>query len=109
MDAMDNVFLQLTDIIQNASIRCGIKPPVAADVAAAVTTEIRKYMRNNSLYFAGMTHGERKARRGQIKSDFNGKNYDEVCRKYQISRRTLYRALSCPNSMNPVNTADNDN
>ena len=97
MSDSDDVYIAIIKITDQVLRRLGISaPPVSLDVAAAITAEIRKYMRGNKVYFSCMTQDERKARRGQIRDDFDGTNYQEVCRKHQITRRTLYRALSPP-------------
>lgn len=94
MSESDEIYRHMQRQIQQAVVYFGIKPPISADLAESITTVIRKCMSQNTVYFSKMTNDERKERREKIKRDFTGTNYDEVCRKYKISKRTLYRALA---------------
>lgn len=68
-----------------AAVRIGVSPRVARILASSIESRME------------LLHGGRegKAKRNSwIRHDFNGCNHDEVCERYEISRRTLYRVLN---------------
>ncbi|WP_083831932.1 Mor transcription activator family protein [Azoarcus olearius] len=47
-------------------------------------------------YLPSFSHLTRDERNARIKCEFNGRNMKEVCRKYGISKRTVYRVMRIP-------------
>ena len=57
--------------------------------AQAIVRGMRERMGGGETYIPAP---DRSARRAAIRSEFNGTNLEEVCRKYGVSARTVYRA-----------------
>ncbi|MCP1675470.1 Mor family transcriptional regulator [Natronocella acetinitrilica] len=73
-----------SEIVANA-VRLGVSPDVAKLLAGSVQTRL-------DLMHGGL---DRKAARNrQVRREFDGRNHREVCRRWGISRSTLYRILS---------------
>ena len=72
-----------SEIIANA-VRLGVSPVVARLMASSVETRME-------LRHGGLDGKVERNRR--IRQEFTGRNHDEICERYEISRRTLYRVI----------------
>ena len=68
----------------------GMADGEAAWVAREVETRVRERYGGRRVYIAAPTREERNA---AIRKEYNGRNRDEICRRWGISRTTLYRLL----------------
>lgn len=91
MNATDNIYEQIQHEVRQ-TVQCfGVGAGVSGDMSAAITARLQKLLGYNTIYFRGTAStAERYA---AIRRDFNGVNHESVCKKYGITRRTLYRAL----------------
>lgn len=62
---------------------------MAAQVASQVVTQITSTYHGERVYL-----GPPKYDAEDVRRDFNYRNVGEVCRRYNISRRTLYRIMA---------------
>ena len=80
----ERMLRQLRSEIVASAVRLGVSPGVARMLAGSV--EHRMELMHGGLDCKA-------ARNRQILREFNGRNHAEVCRRWNISRRTLYRIL----------------
>ncbi|MCB1723224.1 MAG: helix-turn-helix domain-containing protein [Gammaproteobacteria bacterium] len=84
--AVDIIFEE----VKRAALSLGHTKQQANDIAASADQRIRSRLGSQEPYI----HAPDKAKRNaQIFAEFNGRNQKEVCRKWGISRRTLYRIV----------------
>ena len=72
----------------------GMNEQFANDIAAAVVRGMRKRYGGQTLGRRGSIYiptPDKAARNAAIRAEFNGTNADAVCKKYEISRTSLYR------------------
>lgn len=81
---MELVLTHIEHVLQQAKI------DNAPQLAEQILTHLRKKFGSSEIYFP--VH-DIEQRNTAIKVDFNGRNHAEICRKYHISLRTLYRIL----------------
>lgn len=71
----------------------GMHEGLASQFAAALVRGLRRHFRGQRLgdyYLSEQTVAEREERDAAIRAEFNGQNLDECCRKYNLSKTTLY-------------------
>lgn len=80
----DRVLRDMRRMIVTNAVQMGISPEVARLIASSVEERL-------DLLHGGLeTKAERNA---AIRGEFNGRNHEHVCRRWGISRRTLYRII----------------
>lgn len=91
MSIMDSLIKQIKDDIFNALMASEIGDE---DKAQALTDQmfriVQKHWGGRAVYIAGPDKSERDR---QVKAAFNGRNHAEVCERFDISLRTLYRVI----------------
>lgn len=91
INEQDTVYKQIKPEIEAVMRRFGVDFEVSGDISEAITDRLARLFCGSRVYF---TSGINKKDRDEaIRREFNGKNYNEVCKKFGVSRRTLYRAL----------------
>ena len=68
----------------------GMTEHFASQISAAIVQGLRKRFSAQEIYIPAPSKAERNA---AIKRDFNGQNRDEICRRYGVSRSTLYEIV----------------
>lgn len=92
-DAAVTLHAQMTDILREAT---GLSEHLASAFAEALVVVMRARLGGQELY---VPIADRDARDRAIREQFNGRNRDEMCRKYRISRSRLYQIVA---QTNPV-------
>lgn len=88
----ETIYQQIQQEVEQAVQCFGVDSKLSGDMSTAITRRLQKLLGSSTVYFPVFL--SRKERYAAIKKDFNGlDNHDEVCKKYGISRRTLYRAI----------------
>lgn len=67
----------------------GLKEPLAGIFAQAIVRGLRDRLGGDDLYIPAP---DRRERYMAIRAEFNGTNLAEVCKKFNVSRDTVYRA-----------------
>lgn len=68
--------------------------PVAAALARQIAISAAELGHGGSHYYLPQLHTLTRAERDeQIRREFNGRNLSDVCRRYRVSRRTVYRIV----------------
>ena len=89
-----DIIAQVRAEIREALAYFSLDSRLADDIAAASANRIKKLLCGKDLYIAKHSKAERRQRREAIRAEFDGRNHDAVCRRYRISRSTLFRATS---------------
>jgi len=90
-DENDNIYQQIDLEVKQAVQRFNVDLKLTDSMATAITARLQKLLARKIIYFPSIVSQEE--RYAAIKRDFNGKNKNELCKKYGISRSTLYRAI----------------
>lgn len=69
----------------------GFNDDIAQAMAANVLREVQRRWGGREIYIPAPDSIERN---NAIRADFNGRNHADVCKKYDISLRTLYRVIA---------------
>lgn len=88
IDAAVALQYEITAIVRE---EIGLKEQLASQFANLILEGMRKRFGGADLYISTV---DRVARNEAIRHDFNGRNHEEICRKYDISRTSLYRILN---------------
>lgn len=83
-DAGVQLLLALTAAIQDA---CSLEEQIAAALAEPVAAALRRRYACEELYIPAP---DKRERNESIRREFNGRNREEVMRKYGLSRSQLY-------------------
>jgi Mor family transcriptional regulator len=86
-DAAVTLHGEITVILQE---EIGFNEHFATQFAERILQGIRRRLGGQDLYIPAP---DRTARDAAIRREFNGRNRDEVCRKYGISRTRLYEIV----------------
>lgn len=78
---------ELTIIVREET---GLNEGFASQFAARILDGLRKRLGGKEVYIPAE---DRQARDAAIRADYNGRNRQEVCRKYGISRTRLYEII----------------
>lgn len=84
------------DVISDAlqSPFFNLSPDAASTLAVQIVIEAAKCGHaGTDYYLPTFSHLNRDERNARIRLEFNGRNLKDVCRKYGVSRRTVYRAV----------------
>jgi Mor family transcriptional regulator len=92
MSDVDGIYQQIQGEIHQTVRRLGVAADLSNDIAAAITARLQKLLGSSTVYFPGNRSPDQ--RYEAIRRDFDGRNHNAVCQKYNISLRTLYRALN---------------
>ena len=77
---------EMTQIVAD---ELGLKEPLAGAFAQAIVRGMRERLGGSETYIPAP---DKSARDAAIRAEFRGTNLVEVCRKYGVSARTVYRA-----------------
>ena len=69
----------------------GMTEHFASQIAEAIVRGLRKRFSAQEVYIPAPSKTERNA---AVRREFNGQNRDAICRKFGISRTTLYEIVS---------------
>lgn len=69
----------------------GLGDLLADTVATAITNGLRRRMGGQERYIPAE---DKRARNEQIRAEFNGRNRDEILKKYNISKPRLYQIVN---------------
>lgn len=86
-DAAASLHNELTAIVRE---EIGLNESLASQFALLILRGIRQRLGGQELY---IPTEDRAPRDAAIRAEFNGRNRDEICRKYGISRSGLYKIL----------------
>lgn len=90
-DTAVQLLYEVTAIVREET---GLSESLASHFAEAITRGLRKRLGGQDLYIpANGSHAERQERDVAIRREFNGRNLDDLCRKYGISQRQGYRII----------------
>jgi Mor family transcriptional regulator len=67
-----------------------VNESIATPIAEAVLDALRDEFAGRALYIPARSKA---ARNAAVLAEFNGRNHAEVCKKHDISRRTLYELI----------------
>lgn len=84
-DAAAQLHSEFTDIVRT---EIGMNEFFASDIAAAFLRGLRKRFGCQDLYIPAE---DRSVRNAAIKAEFRGGNIDAVCKKFGVSKATVYR------------------
>jgi len=79
---------QLRFEIYQTMLKFGLIDPQAKELAEAVVVNLSHKVGGETFYI-----NKKNSHEARIKQEFNGKNQQELCRKYGISRATFYRII----------------
>lgn len=85
------------------SRRLGLKEKIAEPIAEEVIEALRDLAPGRELYIPAQ---DKAARNAAIRCEFNGRNREEVCKKYEICERQLYRIIGKGRAVSPPPTLD---
>lgn len=88
LDLMVALRQELTNGISDIA---GLGEHQAANLADAITALLQERYGGQEVYIRARSRQERDR---AVMADFDGTNRDEVCRKHDISKATLYRILA---------------
>lgn len=83
-DAAAALHFEFTHIVRE---EVGFNEVFASQIAEAIVRGLRKRLGGQEIYVPAPSKSERIA---AVRREFNGRNRDEICRKYGISRTTFY-------------------
>lgn len=85
---------ELTSIVRD---EIGMNEHFASQIAEALLRGLRRRMGGQEIYIPAQ---DLRVRDRAIRAEFNGRNRDELCRRYEVSRTRLYEIVSrtedCP-------------
>lgn len=90
MSLRDSIAELFIDDILKALLASEIDEPAANELSRRVFKALQDRWGGNNVYFPKRAPYTSQ----QIKAAFNGKNHAEVCRRFGISLKTLYRAIN---------------
>lgn len=84
-----------TDVISRGLQQfCEMNQEAADSLAAAIARGAAKQgYAGNEYYLPALHTLTRAERNAAIRIEFNGRNLDQVCRKYGVGKTTVYRAV----------------
>ena len=88
-----NIYTRMIDLMQSSLSHQGINQVQAISASIKAVEKLRSEIGGNNVYLPKRTTLlQKRARDRAIKTEFNGRNEDEISRKYKVSRSTIYRA-----------------
>lgn len=78
---------ELTAVVQE---EIGFNEMFATQIADALLRGLSKRLGGQDIYLPGP---DKTSRDAQIRQEFNGRNLDEICRKYNLSERRIYQIV----------------
>ena len=89
---------ELYNDLQTQVIQClgeaGIDPALARLISVRVRHHMATHWAGQQIYFPKDLSSELEPRNQQIWSDFNGKNYNELSRKYGLTTQQIYKIIN---------------
>jgi len=85
-----DVARELRLLVERLAVGIGLDAGAACDLAAGVERDFRS---RNGGCRVNVPVRDRRRIRAEVRRDFNGRNRDELCERYGISRATFYRIL----------------
>lgn len=70
----------------------GLHERYATVLAEPIVNGLRKRFRGENIYIGNSSKAERAERDEAIRKAFNGTNLDDVCKQFNVSKNTVYRA-----------------
>jgi Mor family transcriptional regulator len=90
-DAAISLLYEVTAIVREET---GLSEALASHFAEAITRGLRKRFGGLDMYIpANGSRAERAERDSLFRAEFNGRNLDELCRKYGLSNRQGHRII----------------
>lgn len=86
-DAAVALLYEVTAIVREET---GLSEALASHFAAAITRGLRKRLGGAEFYIPAQDKAERDA---ALRAEFNGRNLDDLCKKYDITQRQGYRII----------------
>lgn len=86
----DDAIEQIKQAVNQTALNFGLSNCVANDLALQAANKIMKAIGGSAYYIPQKCLSERNEK---IKLEFNGKNKSQICKKYAISKSTLWRIL----------------
>lgn len=90
-DAYLHLLHELTATIRD---EIGMGEALAMQFADAICSGLARRNPGAYVYVPAASREERNALSEAIASEFNGRNLDDVCRRYGVSKTTVYRACA---------------
>lgn len=88
-----SIYNRMIDVLQSELSATGLDQSSAIAASVAAVENLRLVVGGDNVYFPKRTTlREKRARDHAIRAEFNGRNLHDICRKYRVSRRTVYRA-----------------
>jgi len=86
------IYTRMVEILQQKLSTAGIPQDKAIECSTIAVDQIRREVGGTNSYMPKTSPWQgRIARNLTIKKKFNGRNLDEICREYKVSRATVYR------------------
>lgn len=100
---MTNSALSLLDVLSDVLTRKhDLDPLVAKLLAKSIISGAQALGYGGKEYYLPVRMPEdRDERNAMIRADFNGRNLRDVCRRYGVSKTTVYKACRLPQHSNP--------
>ena len=92
-DAIVGLQYELTAMMREAT---GLHEPIASLMAERLLQVLRRRFGGGDLYIPARDRAERDK---AIRAEFNGRNLNDLCRRYEISRTRVYEIVgknNCP-------------
>ena len=88
-DAAVTLQYEMTAIVQEEN---GLNEHAASQLAEAIVRGLRRRLGGDNLYIPVLS--DRTQRDASIRHEFNGRNREDVCKKYGVSKTRLYEIVS---------------
>lgn len=86
-DTLVSLKQDLTAVVQQ---EIGFNEIFATQIADALVRGLRKRLGGQDLYIPAEDRTERDA---MIRKEFNGRNIDDMCKKFGLSKRSIYKIV----------------
>jgi Mor family transcriptional regulator len=90
-DNEDNAAALMFELTHIVSEEIGFNEMMASQIAEALVRGLRKRMGGRDIYIPAP---DKSARDASIRAEFNGRNMDELCQKYNLGRSAIYKIVS---------------
>jgi len=95
-ELLNDFVTTLIDAMKQAMNQFGIPPDKTEAVATHLEQFIRRSLSGDKVYIPSGRRTSIERRNHEIRQVFNGRNHDALCRRFGISKSTLYRILRKP-------------
>lgn len=91
---MNETFERMMQVIQDDLTTAGMAPSRAAEISARAADRLAREVGGHSVYIPRRAPWfDRAARDRAIRASFDGRNIAELCARFGVSRRTVYRLI----------------